>query len=424
MSSQAALDRRSFLASLAAGIAAPALASAQSIGPAPRQTGTPVVGGKGVLTANDFTYIGSFKMPVMVNGVDHQYGLGLTHRYVNGELHFLADTASVYEVVPAALVMDPKSAGTARAVRSWGDVAGTDSYGRTFGIYWDDQSQKLFWANGNEYNTTAPYNPSIGYCTLDDSTGVLTRRGIWQMNGRSCKMTMGGVTAIPKWFADAYTNKRRLGAGFGGYFSIANTGPVSMGPALTAFDPAEMNSVPSRSAIANTPIIGYPFNGSAYSSPDRCHRDVDVINEYDGWDPRNGVGYWTWSDMVYQGGVWIDTPKKSGLLFCPVLGNGRVYYYNSNINSDRSSHAWFMYDPVELSQVATGRKQQWEVQPRNWLVQYPGMTYPLGGFTGGSPFMVMGVTWDATTQILYVGVKAALGRYAGSPTVVYAYKVT
>ena len=122
-----------------------------------------------------------------------------------------------------------------------------------------------------------------------------------------------------------------------------------------------------------------------------------------GWPPRNGVGYWTDVDMI-QGGVWIDLPGKSGMLFPITLGNGLIRYGVSAPDADSASHAWFIYDPSDLARVAQGQKQEWEIQPQEYLVQYPGFSYPLGGFHGGPDQQVAGVTYDSTVSRLYISV--------------------
>ncbi len=372
------------------------------------------------LTQADFTYEGCFKLPTIVNGNDMQYTIGITHRYVNGQLRFIVGQHNTYECAFPGLVTDPALAKKATAIRTLyaGNVAGANSYGQTFGIYWDEPSQRLFWGNGHEYNTQYPYNPSVGYSTLDEAAGKLTSVGIWKLNNRSCKMTHGGVTSVPQWFSDKYCPGRRLAAGFGGYFSIATTGPISMGPALSAFNPSDLDAVANKGGVNHTPLVSYAFN-----APDRCHRDTDVINDFDNWDPANGIGYWVWTDMMYQGGAWIDTPTKSGIVFTPVISHGRCYYNNSTLNAGSASHSWFMYSADQLAEVATGKKKEWEIQPTFWDVKYPGVTYPLPGFAGASAHMITGSTYDATTQTYYVAVKAAMGRFVGSATYVYAYKV-
>lgn len=382
--------------------------------------------GKKVLTQADFAYRGAFRLPLSVGGGDPQWGLGLAHRYVDGQLRYFSKghPNSVYEVAATTLAATPAAAQVAPLVKLWGDVVGPDSYGQTFGLYWDEQDRRLYWANGNTYNTQSPFDPSIGYCTLNNTTGVASRGGVWGFSGRSCKMAMGGLVAIPQWFSDAYCPGQRLGAGMGGYFSIVATGPASMGPALTAFDPKVLAAASSRSSIANTPLVGYPFNAAAYTQPDRAHRDTNYTTEFDGWNPRGGVGYWSWTDYVWQGGVWIDTPTKSGLLFLPTLSNGRTWYQNSTLNAEGASHWWYLYDPADLAAVARGTKKQWEIQARStWQVEYPGVAYPLSRWSGDPAQHVVGVTFDEKAQTLNIAVRFATGFRTNSPIVVYVYDV-
>jgi hypothetical protein len=431
MSSTSKLSRRKFLKSLgSASLAIPVLAG-QDLRRSPGGRFPPGPGQKTVLTSADFEYLGAFKLPTNVGAGDPQWGLGLAHRKVGrSEFRFFSRSngnpkpAAVYEVAAPRLTDDPENSETARLVRVWGDIAGTESYGTTWGLFWDEEDERLYWTTGNAYNARAPYDPSIGYRILDGRTGQMEGGGVWALANRSCKMAMGGLVSIPEWFSDAYCHGQRLGAGCGGYFSIATTGPISMGPALAAFDPRTL-SAPIRSAVPNTPLVGYPFNAVAYTSPDRCHRDTDYTTEFDGWKTRNDVGYWSWSDSIWQGAVWIDTPEKTGLMFFPTLGNGRTWYERSTLHAERASHWWYVYDPADLAAVATKKKQQWQIQPaQTWSVQYPGVRYPLSGWADEPKQPVVGASFDRDFRTLYVAVRFALGVRAGSPIVVYAYRVS
>lgn len=147
-----------------------------------------------------------------------------------------------------------------------------------------------------------------------------------------------------------------VAAGFGGYYSIATVGPISSGPALAAFDPSGLGA--GSGTITPVPakaLVGYPLNATPYTNPDRCHRDTDYRNDFDHWDPRDGVGYWSWTDQMTQGGAWVDTPSVSGLVCCPDLGNGRTWYETSTLHAKRASHAWCVYDPADLAAVAASR---------------------------------------------------------------------
>jgi len=383
-----------------------------------------------VLGQSDFKYLGCFKMPVLAGGGDAQWGKGLTHRYVNGQLRFLSSAwnpQTVYEVAAPPLGPTPLASASATVLRVWGTVAAADLApigGNLHGLYWDSVDQRLYWTGGSIYNTTSPHDPSIGYATLSESTGAFTPHGIWGLADYSCKMAMGGITAVPKWFADANCPGARLGAGFGGYFSIVQTGPASMGPALTAFDPSQLASTSSGGSVAHTPLVNYPSNPNAYTSPDRCHRDTDYTTEFDGWNPKDGVGYWSWTDTIWQGAVWIDTPAKTGLVYFPVLGNGRTWYEASTLHAARGSHAWLVYDPADLAAVVHKTSGPSAIQPKNsWAAQYPGVQYPLAAWDGDPPQVIAGATFDAAARRLYVSVRFAMGFVRDSPHVVYAYQV-
>jgi hypothetical protein len=195
-----------------------------------------------------------------------------------------------------------------------------------------------------------------------------------------------------------------LAAGFGGYFSIVQTGPASMGPALAAFDPAVLDRPPGDVPV--TPLVGYPHHPTPYAPPDRCTRDADYRDDFTGWNPQGDRGWWTWADQIDGAGVWIDTPAVSGLLVMPSMGNGRVWYEQSTLRAERSSHWWYVYDPTDLAAVAAGRREQWQIQPRHrWSVTYPSIDYPLPGWADGPPNPVAGAAFDPATNRLYVAVR-------------------
>ena len=424
------ISRRDFFERVGGGAAASALLF-NSAGANQAQNTT-----KSVLTASDFSFVGAFRLPNDVNGEDAGYGQTLTHRRVNGELRFLTTTvrANVYEAIPPVLsVVAPYP--FASIGRFWGDVyqgkrrfdGSNRNGGRVWGLYWDAPDNRLYWSYGDEYNTVSGDDPSLGYSTLNDADGTSSSVGSWRFAGRGCKSTMGGVTAIPVDFANQYCGGKRLGAGFGGYYSIVGVGPAHLGPALCAFAPPSLSANPDLSSLPFNNLVGYPFNSTPYTAPDRAHRDTDYTNEFDNWNPRNGVGYFSWTDYIWQGGVWVDTTNKHGLIYFPTLGNGRTWYETSTLHATRASHWWFVYDPADLAQVAQNQKQQWQIQPRNtWAVNHPGLPNPLPGWANEPSNMITGATFDDVTNTLYVAVRFAW-HTPGNPNqgghTIYAYKV-
>lgn len=384
---------------------------------------------KPVLNQGDFTYLGAFDMPLTANGWSTAFSTGgLTHRYVNGNLQFLTTShvysgGLVYEINYPGLNTNgemPK----ASVIKNWGDVytgnkwvgndGGTSSLSggvMTYGLYYDQNLNRLYWNYGHWYNASNPYNPSVGYSTLNDTTGVATGVGAWGLQDRGEKFSRGGTLRIPQWFADDYTGGKSLGVGFGGYFSIIGSG--SLGPSLAAINDPDIVTEANRSSVDNIPLIGYPAN-----APGRAERNTNYTSYYDGgvypstpgnWNPSNGKGYWTWSDYIYGSASWIDTPSMGGVLYLARLGTGDVYYQTSNTHASGSVFEWMVYDPKDLAAVATGAKQQWQIQPKyRWIDS----TLPVGpqdqnGFSGDGASNIGGITYDNTTGRLYVLVNAS-----------------
>jgi hypothetical protein len=436
--------RRRFLTELARrAAAAPAFMTAGSVlaqkkpSPPSPQILDGAVPAKSVLTGSDFTYRGAFRVPSGVNGHDAGWGRCLAIRYVDGKRKFLSMTVShaLYEMDdPGLSEGNPNTAPMASVTKFWGRNAfmarhtvqhGSPS-GFVYGLYWDESDKRLYFNYGDTYKANTNPDSSIGYATLDDSTGMATSVGSWQV-GHNSKMTMGGTLPIPEWFAEQYTEGRRLAAGFGGYQSIVQTGPASMGPALFAFAPPTNQRL--QSMLPSTPLVAYPFNGRPYTNPDRVHRDPDYRTEFDGWNPRDGVGYNAWVDTIWQGGVWIDLADKHGVIFCLIEGNGRLWYEKSTGHAERGSHWWYIYDPMSLAAVARGKKRTYEIQPsQRWRVEYPSaaFSYPLPTWQDEPTFLVTGSVYDARTRELFVAVRFAYGGPGlrpGNGHVVYAYKV-
>lgn len=373
------------------------------------------------LAAAAFTYVGSFEMPQLAGGDEASYGLGYTLRRVNGQLRALSVTLhhTLYEVAvptPTAVGAWPR----ATVVQTWPDVFATRPLdppaGRSssvHGIHWDEAGQRLYWGYGDDYNATSNTDPALAASTLG-AAGASTFIGAWRFGNRGPKAAMGGVVELPSWFVAQHCPGKRLAAGFGGYWSIVANGPCSMGPALTAFDPADSSAARHLLDLPRTDLVGYPYTANPGVGTDRCHRSADYANEFDGWQPVNGTGYWNWTDMLWQGGVVIDAPTYSGVLMLPTLGTGRLWYETSNLHSQGATHWWMTYRWADLAEVAAGTRAQWAVQPAaSWRVRYPRLPDPLPIFDTVHRHMVVGAAFDAPTSQLHVVTRA--GWSTGAP---------
>lgn len=417
--------------------------------PTPTPPPLPPPAGKAALTSADFTYVGTFYLPYEATAYAH----GFTLRRVGTELRALtlAYTETGQQLIEFRVPSDLSGIPTAVVTRNFGNIfrkaggtyampsmANAATTTVIFGLYWDPLTQRLYWTGGGTYEVTGAQYASVCYSTLDDTLKKGTAVGCWGFKDRSWKFTIGGVTALPQWWADLHTGGRRLAAGFGGGAASSGVTTASMGPALTAFDPNFGGAAASALTVAHTPLVGYPWGGTAndgvnswYSLglpaptdeyPERAHRNADYTNELDpNWGPHGGKGRWTWTDgAMGQIGTWIDTSTRHGFFIARTQPDGRLWYGNGGSNAERASHQWDIYDPADLATVANGATRQWAIQPRASIaVQYPGFAYPL--ITNGYYWhATTGVTFDPVARRLYIMVRGANPEWQSA---VYVYQI-
>jgi hypothetical protein len=236
-----------------------------------------------VIGHQSFTYLGAFRLPTSANGWSTAFSAGgLALRHVGGHLQFFT-TSHVYSGGLVYEIDDPGLSATApyplaSVVHEWGDVydghkwVGNDGGSSalssgvlTNGLFFDEASSRLYWSYGHWYNTSNPFNPSLGFSLIDDAHGTATGVGAWSVDPRPEKFARGGSLRIPQWFADRFTGGKTLGAGFGGYYSIISSG--SLGPSLCAVADPDPATAPDRSALANVPLLGFPTNGPGAQRP-------------------------------------------------------------------------------------------------------------------------------------------------------------
>ena len=392
----------------------------------------PPTGGYQLVTPESFEYLGFFCIPANLYGPKTTVmSKGLAHRYVNGKLRiFLASpwhdqpVCGEFDVPTGQL--DNYGSQWAVATGIWQNLGGdkricTDnngvpypSAGNIYGLYWDEVDGRLYWHYANEYEASHWHTACFGYSVINEANTITDvaayRPAVDHTWG--AKMMQSGIVPIPPEFVK---DGKRLALGMGGYFSVVTMGPASMGPALTAFNPSNLGA--HLSHVDVTPLLGYPFTQGDPSELPRMERDtgyVDVVpgEDYFALAHRDGKGFWTWSDTIHSGGVWIDTPTHKGILFFATMGYGKTFYQTSTLQTEQWRQMWIGYDPAKLKE---GNRQ---VQP-NYVTEVPPPTapydggghvrqYPFGygpGTTmGGSPDSLVnsGATFDPTTGRLYL----------------------
>jgi hypothetical protein len=358
-------------------------------------------GQRRLLTPKDFQFLGAFKLPQKACGQSTGYAAGcLALRIVNKRPRLFSDShigtgGAVYEVdVPAAAKQEPYP--TAKVAREWGDIyqghkrkANGESYPLdgevpTTGLRWDESEQKLWWTYGQKYNTENQDAPTFGATRFKGDT--LTAEGPWRLP-LAQSWQRGGTLEIPAWFADKYTEGRRLGVGFGGYYSIFEGG--SYGPTLSAVSKPTEGQPPSFISL-----LAYPIKHE-------CVRDANYQHIAESWmgkNPKGGHGTWNATDEIggevsSGGAIWIETPDKHGLLFFASLGTGRLAYEDGGVQAAGRENALFVYDPADLAKVAEKKADPWSPMPKfyPWKNPAPGLA--------GRP---AGVAYDTGSRKLYV----------------------
>ena len=363
--------------------------------------------GKRVLTIDDFEYLGSFKVPDEIEGCGAAFtesGLALRNAedgtkrlFVRTGLH----RTIIYEAAIPQLVKleghDHSPLKVAPVKRVWGEIKlpgeGDNAIRANAGFWWDEANRVLYWSYYHGYCTGRP--PVLGASRLEEGNRIV-HYGPWSIPGSIpwFKSYWGGVTQLPKSFADRYTGGRRLALGFGGYYSIC--APASRGPALAAIFAPD----PAKSTLDMVELLTYPWPKNVAAPRDG---DYFVANcAWGGQPPESpGRGFWTMDDWV-RAGAFIDLPQKHGFLALVFQGTGRIGYDYGAIRSAGRVCYWYFYDPNDLGEVARRQRKPWEVVPHSTArVDYP------RGIKNGSPWGSLpgdpsGCCFDAETRTLYV----------------------
>lgn len=405
--------------------------------------------GKAVLSSSDFTYLGYYDIDL---GGSFCFGQGLTHRYVGGQLRFLAmgyNSGATFKY-PVSEFAAPGSFGSTISTETddWAEPWGTkfsSGAGRYIGMYWDPVSERLWATSGVDYPDDAgavvPYAIAVGEIA---SGGVVTSvRGRFGLHADiSARRIYGGIVPVPSWFQTAH-GTGAYAVGFGGYTSRMVVGPGSMGPALFAIDdPTSLSdeavfgtgnyhrlvdhvlgtsastdwytgtgaTVPTtfdrgvRSTASD--YTNYMNNGLNYQSLGRAPiPGTDPVGDWN--EAPDGLGRWLWTDSAFQTGVWIDLPTKHGFVIVPSLVTGKVWYQSSDIQYDGRTAEFQVFDPDHFGECIAGSRQPWDVKPTNlwrpdWATLVPNFASYGSGSGGTTSETAAACTFDSTTGRLYL----------------------
>lgn len=274
-------------------------------------------------------------------------------------------------------------------------------------------------------------------------------RGEWFLEGRSFYSINGYMFEIPKDWADAHVQGRRLASG-----RFRDGGWSGMGPALFAYAPWQDGKAlpPPGAKLESTPLLLYESSRNT----DRIERALEGYQHPDDW----------------SGGAWITTPSgKAAVLFAGAKGTGARYWYGfvnpkgahlpciyapvvdeytacrladgsacprteqTECAGHDDARGWWsnsfearfiLYDTDDLARVAAGRMKPWEPQPyasvsidRHFYLTPSPDVDQLVGKGVQRQHRTGGVAFDRARGLLYV-----LELFAdGAAPVVHAWKV-
>ncbi len=141
-----------------------------------------------------------------------------------------------------------------------------------------------------------------------------------------------------------------------------------------------------------------------------------------------GTGYWG-VDVIAQGGAWIQTANKEGILFAADFAAGDVRYVSSQTQADSIESGWLVYSRAQLASIASGTVQSGvsactsggslpcytnsgttpgSQQPSVYVIPYPGLPYP---YPNSSPTSFLGTSSTSITIGTPNGTGANSGYY-------------
>jgi hypothetical protein len=365
--------------------------------------------GRRALAFDDFEYLGSFKLPAKVGqggGGYSESGLALRKPKDGPRRLFLNYThpgQTLFEIeVPALAKFEDRNAAplkVAEVKKVWGQIS-ANKVSPNGGLWWDEEKQILYWTYYHGYWTGGAL-PVLNASRLADD-GTVAAVGSWTVPSQ--KWHWGGVTRLPKEFADKFTGGRTLALGFGGYYSIC--GPASRGPSLGVIaDPDPANQGKDVDLVE---LLGY-------KDPARAPRDGDYFSANCGfwYDPPENArkGSWTFDDHC-RSGLFISLPDRHAYIAFVRLGTGRQGYDYGGITSAGSAQHWYFYNPANLGAVAKGAAKPGSVAPYLMAKDSPAM----GGTATGSCF-------DDAERKLYLLRAGCYRAGLESHPLVHAYKV-
>jgi len=353
--------------------------------------------GRRALSTKDIQYVGSFRLPKKLKDARSAFsaiGIAILPGGKSMLLNYTHPTQELAEVlIPAPKkltgVHEINSLNEAKTAKVLGNLvtpikptSGVKEIWPNGGIAYDAATETVYWTWSHPYYAGGPV-PTFAATSLSNDT-PLKPLGHWIVN--EAKHHWGGVGWIGKDFADLFLDGKRLGLGFGGYYSIC--APCSRGPAFSATDIPN----PSLDRLDLQPLINYQSKNPAPRDGQYMIANCSFWNEQ---PLSRQKGFWAAFDEC-RAGVFIELKNVAGYITFPHLAFGRIGYDNgAGIIADRTRW-WYFYSPEGFAEIALNRSMRF-VMPSEMVQDQaiqPGAETLYGIDTGAC--------FDAESRLLYV----------------------
>lgn len=367
------------LAPLPAPSTEPAATPAVAVQPPAEQSTT-----RSQLTAQDFNYVGAFRLPREANGASRfGFGGGAMAFNPRGDAAGAQDgfSGSLYivghendQLVAEVTIPAPqKQVGqtvvglpTAEYVHGFADITGgkaqTFDAGNGYRVdglaYLDaqspQQSDKLYWTARTYYNVDTSDDLSHGMSNANLSNP--SADGMWRLANYHGLTTGGYIFTVPRYFADMYLGGKRLISGLTVQQGVSGT---SQGPAFFAFAPwfnyNGSTPPPNGAALTAQKLVSYPYTGQP--DPDR--------------DPPSNFPDYQVPDS-WDAAAWINTAQKDAVVVVGHRAMGPTYYGDARPNDCTIYKGYhgepyeprvLFYSTADLALSAQGKKDPSTIVP-------------------------------------------------------------
>lgn len=380
------------------------------------------VNDRGLLSDDDFTYLGSFRLPEDIPGHKSRFAYGGYAMAFNpdgdpngandgfpGSLYISGH--DYFEYVAEVSIPVPKDQrpigvlglNTATFIQPFEDITqgmlnsvdggnGTRLDGLAYlGPQENQTSGKLYWTVRTYYNVDGSSDLSHGASDLDFTHP--NAKGLWRLADFHSSMTSGYIFPVPQYFANAYLGGKRL---ISGLFTQQGVSASSQGPAFFAYAPwkdAVDGILPSAGAVLDAiALVYYPYDNSQYVQGDAS--STEKLSNFPDFQIPDG----------WESAAWVYTQDAHAVV---VVGSRAMSptYYGPPRPGDCSTYTGYygtpyeprlvFYDPADLAKVAQGQKEPDEVipylewNPEEYMVDH-------------CVWALMGSVYDDKNQLLYL----------------------